>query len=262
MVHSNNWAIKFPKAGVNNMPIQDSDHSPILLDTVLEKDRLKFPFRFMEAWVRDPSCREVIRESWSLNVQGPPSFRLMQRIHCTRRALRWWNKTYFGFCQDRLRVLERVFEQIQGLPLSQSNLQREAEFQLEIVELWYREDNIWKQKSRKTWLRDGDCNTKFFHALAIQKKRNHVWGLKDDGGRWYRERWSMAAELMTKFGMLFSSTNPSINNTLDELFDYQISLENDEQLCRIPLAEEVRKVVWSMNPLKAPGPVGMSGIFL
>lgn len=37
--------------------------------------------------------------------------------------------------------------------------------------------------------------------------------------------------------------------------------EENSKLIRIPSAKEVKDVVWSLHPLKSPGPYGFSGIF-
>ncbi|PON62373.1 hypothetical protein PanWU01x14_138980 [Parasponia andersonii] len=39
---------------------RDSDHAPILVDTRMETQAIRTPFRFLEAWSRDPSYQAVI----------------------------------------------------------------------------------------------------------------------------------------------------------------------------------------------------------
>jgi len=40
-----------------------------------------------------------------------------------------------------------------------------------------------------------------------------------------------------------------------------ISAQENEILTSVPIAEEIWKVIFEMNPLKAPGPNGMTGLY-
>jgi hypothetical protein len=48
-------------------------------------------------------------------------------------------------------------------------------------------EEYWRQKSRATWLKSGDRNTKYFHKFANERRNNkHIWEIGDDIGRTYR----------------------------------------------------------------------------
>lgn len=46
-------------------------------------------------------------------------------------------------------------------------------------------ETLWSQRSRACWLKDGDCNTIFFHGKEDQRRRkNAIKRLKDYVGDW------------------------------------------------------------------------------
>ncbi|KAF4376442.1 hypothetical protein G4B88_000130 [Cannabis sativa] len=102
------WVINFPKAGVKALSIRASDHAPLVLDLLFDQENVHRQFRFLDAWTRDPSCFDVVRNAWNLAVRGVKSFQLVSRIVNTRKMLAKWNREYFGFCKEKLSALEKL----------------------------------------------------------------------------------------------------------------------------------------------------------
>ena len=57
--------------------------------------------------------------------------------------------------------------------------------QHELNKLLHQEELYWRQRSRVAWLRDGDRNTRFFHASASHRRRvNIIEKSKDNNDIW------------------------------------------------------------------------------
>ena len=68
---------------------------------------------------------------------------------------------------------------------------------------------FWKQKSRVFWLREGDRNTKFFHALTKQRRaRNKITQLQDGNGNIVEDEEGLVAIATSYFRQIFESSNP------------------------------------------------------
>ena len=94
----------------------------------------------------------------------------MRKVKFVKSKLKDWNKVAFGDSRERknsiLSDLGRIdlFEQEGNLNhdlLLERTLKRK-----ELEELLLKEEVYWRQKSRIKWIKEGDCNSKFFHRVA------------------------------------------------------------------------------------------------
>ncbi|XP_026399969.1 uncharacterized protein LOC113295855 [Papaver somniferum] len=77
--------------------IDSSDHCPIHIGFNFEDNFLPRPFHFMAMWIEDPTCRDIIANSWSVNVVGSPAYKLKAKLLNTKKGLRDWNKSSFDY---------------------------------------------------------------------------------------------------------------------------------------------------------------------
>ncbi|KAL8150827.1 hypothetical protein V2J09_020635 [Rumex salicifolius] len=69
--------------------------------------------------------------------------------------------------------------------LADTIIVQEAAAQRELAEVLKCEEILWRQKSRDSWLKDGDRNTSFFHiSTLVHRHRNRVSSLLDDADQW------------------------------------------------------------------------------
>ena len=81
---------------------------------------------------------------------------------------------------------------------------------LELKELVDQENTYWHQHSKISWMKDGDQNSKFFHAMASQRKRsNEIQKLKDSDGRWYSQQSDLERVASDYFQTMFTSASTS-----------------------------------------------------
>lgn len=69
------------------------------------------------------------------------------------------------------------------------------------------EEVMWKQRSRNNYLKEGDCNTSFFHTKASNRKqRNWIQGQEDENGIWREDLTEMEHIATQYFSTLFTSS--------------------------------------------------------
>lgn len=73
-------------------------------------------------------------------------------------------------------------------------------------ELLYREEMMWLQRSRLTWLKEGHRNTSYFHRQAIWRARkNKVCKLRQVDGTWCDDPGDMKQMTVDYFKALFTA---------------------------------------------------------
>ncbi|KAG8381263.1 hypothetical protein BUALT_Bualt06G0104300 [Buddleja alternifolia] len=97
-------------------------------------------------------------------------------------------------------------------------------------------------------------NTRFFHSPKMSdSQRNAINRMKD---RQIHGRKKKGEKLRAYFQNMFASANPDPPSELEELISPVVTMEENEALCSIPTALEIKEVVNKMDSWKFPGPDG------
>jgi hypothetical protein len=117
------------------------------------------------------------------------------------------------------------------------------------------------QRGRATWLLHGDRNTSFFHnAATARKKRNQLKRLLDDTGVW-KEGDQLHNHVVDYFSHLYTSEDTNNNQHVLDSVHPRVTTAMNEALLAPFSAVEVKKALFDIGDLKAPGPDGLHAIF-
>ena len=106
---------------------------------------------------------------------------------------------------------------------------------LELEEWQAKEDIKWKQKSGELWLKEGDHNSKFFHASTIiRRRKNNSAEIKLENGNYIYEKEDIEKYFEKHSQELYNSSNPNFPRDLENLISPCIEPEENEDLIRIP----------------------------
>jgi hypothetical protein len=118
------------------------------------------------------------------------------------------------------------------------------------------DDAYWRQRAKKHWYKDGDKNTKFFHASATaRKKANCILSLEDDNGIKVTNSDALCSVAKKFFFDIFQQKPSHMTPVIDTI--RQTVTNEDNIILTSPfIKEEFREAIFSMNPDKCPGPDG------
>lgn len=129
-------------------------------------------------------------------------------------------------------------------------------------ELLYREELMWMQRSRITWLKDGDRNANFFHAKSVWRARkNRIKKIEDLNGTVHTVKQTMEHAATSYFQDIFSAKSNLDASPIIDLITPVIDAETNARLCTVFSEKEISDALFQIGPLKALGPDGFPARF-
>ncbi|KAL8116031.1 hypothetical protein AgCh_022498 [Apium graveolens] len=112
---------------------------------------------------------------------------------------------------------------------------------------------FWRQRCKQLWLREGDCNSKFFHAATKARcKMNKIDILKNENGLEVGWGTGMEETMIGYFLNLFAATDTEFTSMISTVDSRVNSLQNSSMLAPVH-HKEVKVALFGMHPDKSPG---------
>jgi hypothetical protein len=124
-------------------------------------------------------------------------------------------------------------------------------------ELLYREEMMWLQRSKISWLKEGDRNTSFFHRKAAARgKKNKVDRLRNGAREVITDQKKMEEMTIGFFQQLYIADPSVCPDELLHLIEPMVLEETNNLLCMDFSDEEIADALFQIGPLKALGTDG------
>ncbi|XP_075103621.1 uncharacterized protein LOC142178193 [Nicotiana tabacum] len=166
---------------------------------------------------------------------------------------------------DKVQQLEaatRSMEEIYGENYSDTNKKNLYKTHAEYIHWLKVEESILKQKAIIKWAEKGDTNSKYLYSVIKQRiRRAQIQRIKNKEGHWIEGNSAISEEALRHFKHIFTEDEERDMGDILRWIDSIITKENNDLLQQTPSEEEVKNVVFSIDPNSAAGPDGFNGYF-
>ncbi|MCH80235.1 hypothetical protein A2U01_0001001 [Trifolium medium] len=251
------WFDTFPNCQLHNLVASRSDHYPILLK-IQEGNRRKImrKFKFENSWLYEDELESIVHGGWGKDSDGGVMTKLK---NCTNELNEWGRQLRNKYHA----AIEDCRNELEGLRNASNHggSTRYEEVQRKMSMLLAQEEAFWKQRAKIYWLRDGDTNSRFFHATAsARKKRNEITHLKKDDGQVAQNQHEVCEVAKNYFEQLFSPGQQGHDTVLNYIIP-SITEADNNQLTTPFQIKEFKEALFAMHSDKAPGPDGLNPAF-
>jgi hypothetical protein len=150
-------------------------------------------------WESHSDLRTKVETCWQEYGPSSSAEALHEKLCSLAGTLGAWGKETFGSVKKEIRTLENDLEELRNTPGRSAPSHVEIKTNDRLVELYHREEVMWRQRSRVEWLSAGDKNTRFFHQRASKRRRkNRIKQILKDYGAVTEDNGEMQ-ELATEF---------------------------------------------------------------
>jgi hypothetical protein len=249
-----------------------SDHAPILIQLENALVYKAFPFKFNALWVQESEFKNLVHTIWSdprFLLEGNCQQRLVWRLKELKLQTKIWSKEVSLKKKESMENWELEIEQLL-YKLVEGSLSLEDDGKLQVLEsnrnnLLREEEEAWRLRSRVTWIRSGDSNTKFFHKMAsYNRNRKHVWELTSSTGIKITGQEAIKEEAFNHFKDFFRAKDRSDYSKLvriSSLYPKMVTEEEADLLLKPVMLEEIKSVLEKFNKDRSPGPDGWTTKF-
>ena len=242
-----------------------SDHCPIILRSKVIDWGPK-PFRVLDCWLLDKTFKDVVKECWTSGHQsGWGGFVLKEKIKTLKSRLKVWNKEHYGDTLKKVKQLEEELNRLEQMTMDRQLSPQEMMTRRQLQEdLWvtaHSHESLLRQKSRSRWIKEGDCNSRYFHLMMnASRRQNLLKGIMLEGS-WVIEPQRVKEAVREFFQQRFNEPEP-IRPTLDGIPFLKVNQQQNAMLVGRFEEEEVRKAIWDCGSDKSPGPDGLNFKFI
>ena len=254
---------------VFHVPLAESDHCGLLVE-VRHKEpvtrrgggRRPKPFRYENMWKQHGEYMEFINRTWDPGPGDGDLSAVAGALSAMQNALKTWDRDVFGSVRNQIKELRSQLEDERASSLFSGPSSRECEIMSKLSTVLAREETMERQRSRITWLREGDRNTEFFQAKAkVRGRSNRIKLLTTEDGRVLTEQEDLERMACDFYQRLFTAQDELRPELVCSHVPRKVTPYMNDILDKPFTEQEVETALFQMASGKAPGVDGFNAGF-
>ena len=190
---------------------------------------------------------------------------LKEKIKRLKDSIKIWNREQFGDTFKKYKQIEAALNKLEedtiDRHLDPQQLVSRKKFQEKLWLAAHSHESLLRQKARARWIKEGDCNSRYFHMMINSSRRhNCLKGVKIDGS-WIEEPITVKEAVRLFFSKHFQESDYD-RPRLDGISFKTIDSQQNDRLVERFQTDEVQRAVWDCGSEKSPGPDGLNFKFI
>ncbi|XP_057250736.1 uncharacterized protein LOC130591434 [Beta vulgaris subsp. vulgaris] len=230
------WMEAYPFTEANFLPEGEFDHCPMILNAHPQQNYGKKPFRYFDMWKHAQNFEQIIQDAWNTEAKEIKSAAALKD------------------CQVQLH------KQPDNINLRKQETEAAKEYKV----AQERYLSFLKQKTKSSWIKDGDMNTKLFHrSLKKRQIQNAIFGIHNAEGEWVNTPDKVSEAFLDYYHHLLGDKMQQRRKVKSRIVQCgpAVNTQQAVMLQRPVTGEEVKEALWSIHGDKAPGPDGFGSHF-
>lgn len=209
---------------------------------------------------------QLVKNTWKQPINGSAFFVWEEKLRRVKAALKTWVKSLPNPAVERKKIqecLQNHHLNAENEVITKEVLDKQADLQQKLLKTSLAEEEYWRVKSRRLWLKAGDRNSTFIHKQAqAQKNFSSISKIKEENTS-HRDIQSIKITAFLHFKNPYSEkedlgqTSTSVNEV-----PTLISTIMKQYLEAEVTNDEIKTALFAMEPDKALGPDGFTAKFL
>lgn len=171
---------------------------------------------------------------------------LKEKIKALKQKIKVWNKEQYGDTFSKFKKIKEELNKLEEVTadkqLEDSERALEKQLQQELWEAAQTHKSLLRQKAKSRWIKEGDCNSRYFHLLINSKQRSNCLNGVAVDGVWKDEPAVVKEEVRRFFSQRFQEKDFD-GPTLDGISFKTINSQQNDMLVERFQEEEIKRVV-------------------